>query len=279
MTYIDSKNEKLIKHFAEKHVKFLTDAATIPHVERWEEHYSDKSDDLFYAIKQLSQLMAKNQATKLPAKKLGKMLVEIAQEQQYDSFKKKIAATKARSEENVIKAILELLGDEYWDHKELIIRLMKEKFYVSSEKVIGKMFERAHEALKLEKFEKSVILKRKDKVTIETIDGMTGVEFEHFLRTYFEKEGYTVSDTPKTGDQGADLILRKLGEKICVQCKCYSGSIGNDAIQEVVGSLKYYSADKAIVVTNRDFTASAKRLAEANTVKLWDRTTLRQLLK
>ena len=39
---------------------------------------------------------------------------------------------------------------------------------------------------------------------------------------------------------GADLILSKYGEKISVQVKNWGANVGNDAIQQVVDSLKYY---------------------------------------
>lgn len=278
MTYLDSKNEKLIKQFVETHLDELADPRINSFMEGWEERYSDRSEDIFFAVKQLSLLIAKNQYTKVPAKKLGKMLAEAAQDKQYDTFKKKLTEAKVRTEENTIRAILTLLGDDYWQHKDLIIRFMYDKFYLKSESKIYKKFEQAKVDLKLEKFEKKVTAGRNDKITLEAIDAMTGVEFELFLKGYFEREGFQVSTTPKSGDQGADLILKKLGEKTCVQSKRYTGSVGNDAIQEVVGSLKYYSADKAIVITNSAFTAAAKKLAAANRVELWDRSTLRRLI-
>ena len=36
----------------------------------------------------------------------------------------------------------------------------------------------------------------------------------------------------RTGDQGVDLVLSTGGDRIAVQAKCYSGSVGNDAVQQ-----------------------------------------------
>jgi HJR/Mrr/RecB family endonuclease len=111
--------------------------------------------------------------------------------------------------------------------------------------------------------------------TINDIDLMSGQEFEQFLAILFSKMGYETEGTKGSGDQGIDVIASKDGNKIGIQAKCYSGSVGNGAIQEAVAGRNYYHLDKAIVVTNAGFTNSAKELAEANSVVLWDRTILK----
>jgi len=111
--------------------------------------------------------------------------------------------------------------------------------------------------------------------TINDIDLMSGQEFEQFLAVLFSKMGYETAVTKQSGDQGIDVIASKGEIKIGIQAKCYSGSVGNGAIQEAVAGRNYYHLDKAIVVTNAEFTNSAKELAEANSVLLWDRTILK----
>ena len=88
--------------------------------------------------------------------------------------------------------------------------------------------------------------------------------------------GYESEVTQSSGDQGIDVIAQKNGSKLGIQAKCYSGSVGNSAIQEAVAGLGYYNLDKAIVVTNSYFTDSAIKLAEANGVVLWDRNILKE---
>jgi hypothetical protein len=111
--------------------------------------------------------------------------------------------------------------------------------------------------------------------TINDIDLMSGQEFEQFLAILFSKMGYETEVTKGSGDQGIDVIASKDGTNIGIQAKCYSGSVGNGAIQEAVAGRNYYHLDKAIVVTNSGFTNSAKELAEANSVVLWDRNILK----
>ena len=74
--------------------------------------------------------------------------------------------------------------------------------------------------------------------------------------------------TPKSGDQGADLIIEKYGLKFVVQCKFYNNPVGNKAVQEVIAAKGFYDAWGAIVVTNSDYTKSARQLAESHGVIL-----------
>ncbi|HCK65546.1 MAG TPA: restriction endonuclease, partial [Anaerolineae bacterium] len=92
----------------------------------------------------------------------------------------------------------------------------------------------------------------------------------------FSRLGYETEVTKASGDQGIDVIALKNGVKIGIQTKCYSGTIGNRAIQEAVAGKNYYRLDKAMVITNNHFTESAQQLARANSIVLWDRNTLKE---
>ena len=113
---------------------------------------------------------------------------------------------------------------------------------------------------------------------VAQIDKMTGEEFEQFLSICFKRLGYVVRNTPKSNDFGADLILTKNGIKTVVQAKRYQNKVGSGAVQEVVGAIKYYGANNAIVITNSKFTSSARALARPNLVELWDREKLIELI-
>lgn len=116
---------------------------------------------------------------------------------------------------------------------------------------------------------------REDKIEFENIT--TGTEFELYLKKLYIRLGYIVELTKTTGDQGADLILYKDGLKTVVQAKFYSSKVGNKAVQEVVGAIKFYDADYGIVVTNNLFTKSAIELAEVNNIELIDKSRLDEL--
>ncbi len=106
---------------------------------------------------------------------------------------------------------------------------------------------------------------------MKKIDRLSGSAFEKYLEVQFRYLGYHVRRTSQSHDYGADLILKKHRKKIVVQAKRYAKNVGIAAVQEAVGSIAYYGADEAMVVTNSGFTKNAKILARQNAVTLWDR--------
>jgi len=108
---------------------------------------------------------------------------------------------------------------------------------------------------------------------------MSGKRFEKFMADLFEKMGYTVIRTKLSGDQGADLIIKKFGYKTAVQVKRWKRPVGNKAVQEIVAAKEYYNCDDAMVVTNSTFTKSAIELAHKNKVKLVDREELKKWIE
>ena len=108
------------------------------------------------------------------------------------------------------------------------------------------------------------------KLTLDDLNLMSGYEFENFVGDIFRQKGYEIIITKKSGDQGVDVLAKRDGLTIAVQTKCYNQPVGNKAVQEVVAGMKYYNAQKGIVVTNSNFTLSAKELAKANGIILWN---------
>jgi hypothetical protein len=111
---------------------------------------------------------------------------------------------------------------------------------------------------------------RREQPTATDTTGLSGVEFETYVARVLSNLGYSVSGTPVTGDQGGDLIARRNGKQIVVQAKRYAGTVGNGAVQEVIGAVSFYSVDEGWVVTNSTFTPSAKALAQKAGIKLID---------
>jgi restriction system protein len=103
------------------------------------------------------------------------------------------------------------------------------------------------------------------------IDRMAGEQFEEYMLAYFKSQGYSGYLTRATGDYGADLVIEKQGLKIVVQAKRWKDTVGISAIQQVIGAIKHYNADKAMVITNSYFTKNAIELSNSNSVELWDR--------
>lgn len=116
-------------------------------------------------------------------------------------------------------------------------------------------------------------------MSMRKVDKLSGRAFEKYLRAQFKHLGYRVTLTDFSHDYGADLIVRKHGEKIVVQAKRYEKNVGIAAVQEAVGSVAYYDADRAMVVTNSGFTKSARNLARQNDVELWGRYDIQKKFK
>jgi len=132
---------------------------------------------------------------------------------------------------------------------------------------------------KMGKLEKDLFTKKEKVIPEIDFNNLNGYDFETFLNNLFTRLGYSVIQTPKSGDQGTDLLLSKDGIKTVVQAKRYSGTVSNKAIQEIVASKKYYNAEKAMVITTGNFTKSAFELAQANGVELWDGKKLEKTIR
>ena len=97
---------------------------------------------------------------------------------------------------------------------------------------------------------------------------INGHEFEYWVAEGLERFGWHVRVTQGSGDQGVDVVATKNGLSLGIQCKRYSGSVGNKAIQEAYSGKKHFGLDKAAVLTNASFTKSAKELAASTGVLL-----------
>lgn len=112
------------------------------------------------------------------------------------------------------------------------------------------------------------------------IDCMQGAEFETWCSKLLTLSGFKeVKPTPASGDQGVDILAEMNGVKYAIQCKCYSGDLGNKPVQEVYAGKMIYNCHVGVVVTNRHFTSGGKAAASATGVLLWDRDTLVDMLE
>ena len=100
---------------------------------------------------------------------------------------------------------------------------------------------------------------------------MNGIQYERSCAKYLSTLGYkNITLTKASGDQGIDIIATKGNLKYGFQCKYYSKTVGNDAVQQAFSGIAYYKLDKAVVITNSDFSSGARKLAEEADVLLWD---------
>lgn len=111
-------------------------------------------------------------------------------------------------------------------------------------------------------------------------DTMTGSQFESFCSFLLISNNFkNVEVTKGSGDHGIDILAEKDDITYAIQCKCYSGNVGNDAIQQALAGKKFYKRDIAVVLTNQYFTQQAQEEAAVFGVKLWDRDKLDELIQ
>ena len=115
------------------------------------------------------------------------------------------------------------------------------------------------------------------------INSISGIEFENICKKLIENMGFSVETTKASGDGGIDLIAYNhepvLSGKYIIQCKRYSGSVGEPIIRDLYGVITSERANKGILMTTGYFTKSAIAFAEDKPIELIDGEQLDALLK
>jgi restriction system protein len=99
-------------------------------------------------------------------------------------------------------------------------------------------------------------------------DAFTPTQFEQWCAKTLNSKGWKAITTKASGDQGADVIAEKKGTRVVLQCKLYSGTVGNKAVQEAYSAQRHYATNASAVVTNANFSPSARKLASTTGVFL-----------
>ena len=196
------------------------------------------------------------------------------------------------SEKVIINELSELI--QYCDKKQTKIDRKKECFdslketylqIIDNKYINDSIKRRIKETLKylVKKYpiycEEDLFDTEKEVKTILVFDNLSGEEFEEWCASLLRKSGFTdIETTSVTGDQGVDIIADKFGVRYAIQCKCCSQDVGNASVQEVTAGREYYKCDIGVVMTNSYFTSSAKQLAVANKIRLWDRDKLLEMI-
>lgn len=112
----------------------------------------------------------------------------------------------------------------------------------------------------------------KVKVKKESLNKLTGIEFEGFCKWLFENTGQysNVEITPPSNDKGRDLILTtQEGETIFVECKRYDEDtkdenfvIGRVICQKLVGAMVSSNVKKGIIITTGRVNENAREYIE-----------------
>lgn len=117
----------------------------------------------------------------------------------------------------------------------------------------------------------------------ENINSLSGVEFEMVCKRLLENMGFDVETTKTTGDGGIDLIAYNhqplLSGKYIIQCKRYTGSVGEPVIRDLYGVITSERANKGILMTSGTVTKQAQLFAQDKPIELIDGVKMQELLK
>ena len=109
------------------------------------------------------------------------------------------------------------------------------------------------------------------------VEKMDGVSFERFIGLMFTLRGYKVEFTPRTGDQGVDLIAARDEERIAIQCKRWKDSVGPEAVQQVFTGKSLYECTKGVLITTASLSPQAERMANKLDITYWDKDSIEVL--
>ncbi|WP_123106176.1 restriction endonuclease [Acidithiobacillus sulfuriphilus] len=97
---------------------------------------------------------------------------------------------------------------------------------------------------------------------------LTPEEYERFCAVLLENHGWRTELTKKSGDYGADIIASNGNQRMVIQCKQWSKSVGIKAVQEAHSAGAYYNASIVAVVATTKYTPAAKDMARSIGVRL-----------
>lgn len=95
-------------------------------------------------------------------------------------------------------------------------------------------------------------------------------DFERWCAASIESQGWEVTETPVTGDQGIDLLAEREGVFVVVQCKATARPAGTSAVQQAIAGMHFSTADYCCVISRNGFTPGARALAKKSGAELID---------
>lgn len=121
---------------------------------------------------------------------------------------------------------------------------------------------------------------RRADLKLSQLGTLTPEGFEEFVAELFEALGYEVDRVGGTGDQGADLRVRRAGLLGVVQCKYHTrGVVGSPELQRFLGTIHHTRSHKGFFVTTRTFSLAADRFAADHPIELIDGPRLVELVQ
>lgn len=111
---------------------------------------------------------------------------------------------------------------------------------------------------------------------------MDGYEFEDYISGLFRRLGFEVEATSYSNDGGIDLVATYnqpiFSGKYIIQCKNWTGPVGQPEVRDLYGVVMDQRANKGILITPSDYTQQAYDFANGKNIELINGPILRDLL-
>ncbi len=119
--------------------------------------------------------------------------------------------------------------------------------------------------------------------SLDDLRALSWKEFEALVADAYRSHDWSVRETGALNgggpDGGVDLVMRRAGEVVAVQCKRWRmRDVGVDKARELQGALDDCGAQRGILVTCGRFTTAAEEYAQRNGMQLVDGDRLLALL-
>jgi len=121
---------------------------------------------------------------------------------------------------------------------------------------------------------------RRAELKLAQLTSLSPETFEEFVAELFEALGYEVEQVGGTGDEGADLRLRRKDLLAIVQCKYHKRSVvGSPELQKFLGTIHHTRSHKGFFVTTSTFSLAAEKFVADHPIELIDGPRLVELLQ
>jgi restriction system protein len=131
-----------------------------------------------------------------------------------------------------------------------------------------------------EKHERLRTQARRAELKLAQLTSLSPETFEEFVAELFEALGYQVEQTGGTGDEGADLRLRRKDLLAIVQCKYHKRNVvGSPELQKFLGTIHHTRSHKGFFVTTSTFSLAAEKFVADHPIELIDGSRLVELVQ
>jgi restriction system protein len=121
---------------------------------------------------------------------------------------------------------------------------------------------------------------RRAELKLAQLSSLSPETFEEFVAELFEALGYEVEQKGGTGDEGADLRLRRKDLLAIVQCKYHKrGVVGSPDLQKFLGTIHHTRSHKGFFVTTSTFSLAAEKFVADHPIELIDGPRLVELVQ